>query len=133
MNRRLPTHSLCMLALGFTLTACNATPPGVEDGAVPGNESLQGQPSAPCPTPAPLLTAPRDPVPGSYIVVFKDTVTNSLARTVELEQRHGFTATYRYSSVLLGFAARLATDTVAALRCEPDVAYIQEDALAHAN
>jgi peptidase inhibitor I9 len=54
-----------------------------------------------------------------------------IARATELEQRHGFTATYRYSSAIKGFAARLPANTVAALRCEPDVAYIEEDAEVH--
>jgi aqualysin 1 len=126
MNRRLASPSLSTLALGLTLTACNATPPGEQP--APGDDSPQGLSPAPCPAPAPLLAAPRDPVAGSYIVVFKDEVTDSLARTAELERHHGFTATYRYSSALKGFAARLPADTVAALRCEPDVDYLEEDA-----
>ena len=74
------------------------------------------------PTLAPMLRA-SDPVPGSYIVVFKDGVDDVSAKT----ERTGKKAKHVYVSALKGFAADLSDDEVAALRADADVSYIEED------
>jgi hypothetical protein len=127
MNQRHPKSRMSALSLGVALIACNGLPEDVEE-ASPGDGSHAALVPAACPSPAPLHLASRSRVPDSYIVVFKDGVEDSLAHTRQFEQRHDFTATFHYESALKGFAARLPPATVAALRCEPDVAYIEEDA-----
>jgi aqualysin 1 len=123
-----PRHSKSRLSalLGLALVACNGL--AEDEGASPTDGSPAALVPAACPSPAPLHLASGNKVPDSYIVVFKDEVEDSLAHTRQLEQRHGFTATFRYESALKGFAARLPPSVVAALRCEPAVAYLEEDA-----
>jgi subtilisin family serine protease len=50
----------------------------------------------------------------------------------ELENRHGFRADNVYSHAIRGFAARLAAPQVAALRNDPNVAYVEPDGIAYA-
>ncbi|OLB11988.1 MAG: hypothetical protein AUH07_08790 [Gemmatimonadetes bacterium 13_2_20CM_70_9] len=71
--------------------------------------------------------APAEPVPGQYIVVFKDAVADprGLART--LVTAHAGSLRHAYASALKGFAARLPDAAVVALRHDPNVAYIEPD------
>lgn len=82
----------------------------------------------PCADPAPLLGSPDERLPDSYIVVF-DGGTNATAVTARLEQTHGFTAKYVYTSVLQGFAADMPRETMQAVRCEPEVRFVEHDAV----
>lgn len=82
-----------------------------------------------CANPAPLHLTRGEKVPDHFIVVYADTVTNPDARTSALAAQYGFTTTHRYQHALKGFAATLSPATVASLRCERDVKYIEEDAV----
>jgi len=82
-----------------------------------------------CAHPAPLTLA-IEPAPG-YIVVFFEG-TNAVTRTMELASKYGFTADNVYSSALSGFFSRkLSPAAIAGLRCESDVRFIEQNALAH--
>lgn len=115
-------HTLALTAALLTLSACG------DGGAVGLEESRLNVLPTSCSDPAPLLGTPDSRVADSYIVVFDDS-TDSAARTAELEEKYGFTAQYVYEHALEGFAAVLSAETVAAIRCEADVKYIEHDAV----
>ncbi len=62
----------------------------------------------------------------SWIVVYGDSV-DAKAKTKHLESKHGFASDFRYGSALKGFAAKLTATQLAAVRSDPDVAFVQED------
>src|SRR5213594_806111 len=73
-------------------------------------------------------------VPGQYIVVFRDTVADPVdfaqSRVSPAQSgvnAQGGTLLHTYSSALKGFAARLPDATVATLRQDPRVAYVEPD------
>jgi aqualysin 1 len=83
-------------------------------------------------SPAPLITHPgAELVPDGYIVVFNPSVTQVDAVVDEIETAHGIRATYRYHTALEGFAAKLPTAAVDALRRDPRVDYVEQDQIAH--
>jgi subtilisin family serine protease len=72
-------------------------------------------------------------IPGQYIVVFKDGVTDPVALAAGKNGKHKGQLKHAYSSVLKGFAAQLSDEAVAALAADPDVAYIEQDQVVHAD
>jgi hypothetical protein len=78
-----------------------------------------------CTSPAPLHYAIA-PAPG-YIVVFHPG-QNVEAVTAELAARHGFTPISVFAAIGLGFYAELTPAQLAALRCEPVIDYIEQNA-----
>ncbi len=64
---------------------------------------------------------------GSYVVVFKHTVSSPTQATSNLQTRLSFTAKLRYTSVLHGFAASLTDAQRAALSSNPQVAFVEPD------
>ena len=62
-----------------------------------------------------------------YIVVYKDG-TNAATVTAQLEAKYGFRSLAVWQ-IVPGFAALLSVQTVAALRCEPAVRFIEENAI----
>ena len=83
--------------------------------------------AASCDNPAPLHLAASDRVPNAFVVVYDEGVADPGAKTDALAAKYGFSPRHRYESALKGFAATLPPATVAALRCEADVKYIEED------
>jgi len=79
--------------------------------------------AAPAQEPAPLLLAPGgSAIPGQYIVVLKDDASpRSVARQVSADPQHV------YSRTVNGFSVTLNAGQLAALRRNPDVAYVEED------
>lgn len=69
-------------------------------------------------------------VPGSYLVVLRESASGSVAGSV-LDQAHalGAQVTHTYEHVLDGFAARLSDAAVAELRRNPNVRYLEQDTL----
>ncbi|GFJ95515.1 protease inhibitor I9 family protein [Phytohabitans rumicis] len=64
-------------------------------------------------------------VPGSYVVVLTGAPgTARAASAVARAQALGATIEHRYDNALNGFAARLTPDQLAAVRDDPDVAYV---------
>lgn len=83
-----------------------------------------------CGNPAPLLRSAPDSmlIPNQYIIVYRyDEVQDPDALTNELAQRYDFTPILRYTIALKGFLANLTPEVVQALRCEPNIDYIEHD------
>jgi subtilisin family serine protease len=68
-------------------------------------------------------------IPGQYIVVFRDGVTDVDATAGEKVARGRGRLTHAYKAALKGFAAELSDDAADALRADPDVAYVEQDQL----
>jgi len=66
-------------------------------------------------------------VPGQYIVVFRDGVTDPVGLSTRMAKAQGGTLRFTYTSALKGFAARLSDDAVRALEQDPLVAYVEPD------
>ena len=83
--------------------------------------------------PAPLLLKSPGPstVADGYIVVLKRDVANVDSQVDLLSGRFAFRPSYRYTSALKGFAAKLTPSVVQSLREDPNVAYIEQDQIAH--
>jgi hypothetical protein len=75
--------------------------------------------------PAPLH-GKADPAAPGYIVVFIDG-TNPDAVADELAAAHGFTPKHVFRNALLGFAAELSDDALAAVRRHPAVKYVEHE------
>ncbi|WNG57011.1 hypothetical protein F0U59_21290 [Archangium gephyra] len=121
---RLKRHGLA-LASCLVLTACGG-------GSTPANEEADARMAlyvSPCESPAPLLLSPGEKVPDSYIIVFDEALEDPFARIDLLEGKYGFASKSRWKVALKGFSAMLSPETVGALRCEPDVNYIEENGL----
>jgi subtilisin family serine protease len=67
------------------------------------------------------------PIPGQYIVVFKDSVTNPAAEAASLARRANGQVLHTYSSAVKGFSVALPEPAVAALRGNPNVAWVEQD------
>lgn len=75
----------------------------------------------------PAAARNSDIVPGQYIVVFKDGVTNPDQDTDALTRRHRLTVHHRYHAAMRGFAAEIPAGELAALKNDPRVAFVTED------
>ncbi len=73
------------------------------------------------------------PIDNQYIVVFKREVADSAALAVQLAQQQGGRLLHSYSHALKGFAARLPAAAVAALRNNPNVDAVEQDATVSLN
>jgi len=82
------------------------------------------QPGTPAATHA---FAPSRPIPGRYIVVFKDSVDNPAAASAALMQGRGGQLHHTYSGAIKGFAASLPEAALQGIRNHPDVSYIEQD------
>ena len=67
------------------------------------------------------------PIPGRYIVVFKDSVSNPAAEAANLMRGRGGQLHHTYSSALKGFAANLPAAALQGIRNNPNVDYIEQD------
>ncbi len=66
-------------------------------------------------------------VPGQYIVVFKEGVTNVPAVASQMAGAHGLGILHVYEHALKGFAATVPPARLAALQTDPRVQYIEQD------
>ena len=73
-----------------------------------------------------------DVVPGSYIVVFDQSVPSVNRKTDALEKANGFQSRFRYSHALKGFSARLSPGQLRKVQSDPAVAYVTQDRVVHA-
>ena len=71
--------------------------------------------------------APRGAVPGQYIIVFNDDVTNVRGAASEMGRAHGLGLQFIYTSAIKGFAARVPEGRLNALERDPRIAYIEQD------
>lgn len=83
---------------------------------------------------APMLPAPAGAttVPDAYIVVFQNSVPDVNAEVDRITQQLGIQATFRYQHAIKGFAATMSPAAVEAVRNNPNVAYVEQDQIAHA-
>jgi len=66
-------------------------------------------------------------LPDRYIVVYQPSVADIEAKTDRVERSRGFKTQKRYRRALKGFAATLSAAQVAALRSDPEVAFVSPD------
>jgi subtilisin family serine protease len=76
---------------------------------------------------APFFAKSSDPVPGQYIVVFKDDVDDPHGKAKAKAEKGKGKLKYSYGAVLKGFAAELTEEALKELRSDPDVAYVEQD------
>jgi aqualysin 1 len=122
--RHRPPWLLLLIALqAVTLFGCSKMDPMI---TAPSRHGHSGA--------APLLAKPAGPmtVAGEYIVVFDAAVTDVDREVDAVGQQLGVRANYRYHYALKGFAASLPPAALDALRNHPNVAYIEQDQIAHA-
>ena len=130
-SRTAPACLAAALALSLAgASAAVAGPPGSADA---GPAVTPRPPAAPAPVEdVPVRTTPRagTPLPGQYVVVFRPGTRGAkdLART--LTRQSGGQLLHTYEHALQGFAARLPEGRAAALRRNPDVALVEQDAVA---
>ncbi len=67
------------------------------------------------------------PIPGQYIVVFRDDVADVDGKVKEKVQKANGRLKHAYKAALKGFAGELSDEAAAALRADPDVAYVEQD------
>src|SRR5947209_9248952 len=72
-------------------------------------------------------TAAASASAGSYIVVFKDSVSDPGAVAAAEGKAHGFKARFVYSHALKGYAASFSAATASAVAANPGVAYVAPD------
>jgi hypothetical protein len=89
----------------------------------------QGGDIAPaCSNPAPLARS-RDRAPG-HLITYVEPV-DAKQTTAALAAKYGFSPQKIWDPPVPGFLAILDTRTVAGLRCEPSIKFIEENAYAH--
>ena len=71
--------------------------------------------------------AQSKPIPGRYIVVFWDRVTNPAAEAANLLRASGGQLHHTYGSAIKGFAASLPEAALQGIRNNPNVNYIEQD------
>jgi len=78
--------------------------------------------------PSPLISVEKaeEPIPGKYIVVFKE----GASRQANIESINAASITYEWD-IINGFAGSLSLDEVEALKSNPDVVSIEEDGVVH--
>ena len=67
------------------------------------------------------------PIPGQYIVVFRDDVDDAPGLSQRMSNEHAATRLHTYTGVLKGFAARMSPQAAEALTRNPNVAYVEQD------
>jgi subtilisin family serine protease len=68
-----------------------------------------------------------EPIPGQYIIVFKQDVRDVPGLARRLAAAHGGSLRFIYERALKGFAARLPDAAAAALARNPNIAYVEQD------
>jgi subtilisin family serine protease len=80
-----------------------------------------------------VVLRPSGPVPGQFIIVFKDDVANPRGLANALARQNGLALRGVYTTALKGFAARMPEAVAERLALDPDVAYVEQDLYAHAD
>jgi subtilisin family serine protease len=106
------------VALSAVLVAACAEPTSIPTSATPLEPSDE----------SPLFARGEGgPIPGQYIVVFRDDVGDAPGLSDRMSNEHGASRLHTYTGVLKGFAARMSPQAAEALRRNPNVAYIEQD------
>ncbi|HEX6368060.1 MAG TPA: S8 family serine peptidase [Longimicrobium sp.] len=118
-----PLRLIPLLLAGAVLAACDQRTPDLPTGA----RAAVNQEGV-----APLLTVGADAIPGRYVVVMQDGQAGTAAAVGHaVVAAHGGRVHHTYSASLNGFAATLSPAAVEALRNNPQVKYVAEDAMAY--
>jgi aqualysin 1 len=72
-------------------------------------------------------SGPSRPIPGRYIVVFKDTVSAPAAAAARIVQSNGGQLHRTYTAALKGFAASLPDAALQGIRNNPNVNFVEQD------
>ena len=81
----------------------------------------------------PVVLRPSGPVPGQFIVVFQDDITNPRRLANAFARQNGFSLRGVYTTALKGFAARMPAAVAERLSLDPNVAYVEQDVYVHAD
>ena len=114
---RVPSYA-ATVALTLSLAACQEAARSVAPVSDSGGTAQRSGPET---------------VPGQYIIVFGDGVTDPAALATALVTSAGGTLLHVYTSAIKGFAARLPALAVDALRLNPAVASIEPDQVMRAD
>jgi serine protease len=107
--------------LAAALAGCDALAPELPTGARPGVDGAGI---------APLLLAGPDSLSGRYVVVLHEARAGMASpAALEVASAHGGRVHHTYRGVLNGFAASLEPSAVEALRRDPRVKYVVQDAI----
>ena len=109
-----------ILAAPAVLLAMMLLVPGV---GAQGGDRAPGGDSGPAPVQAPVIPAPERGVDGHYIIVLKEGGNPRSVAAIA-----GVSPDYVYTAALNGFAADLNQGQLTALRHNPNVSYIEQDA-----
>ena len=111
-------------ALGIVLLmACSS------DTSLP-TSTLDGSGAAPAEPPPPAAVAePPEVIAGQYLVTFVDSVTDVRGLARRLAVQHGSDTLATWTAAIKGFAVRIPDQAVDALRRNPNVKSIEQDAL----
>jgi subtilisin family serine protease len=88
------------------------------------------QPQSSALAPVFMSQSRADAVPGSYIVVLKESDANVDAEVDEISQQLGIKSDFRFKHTIRGFSGKLPTAAIDALRADPRVKYIEENQIA---
>jgi subtilisin family serine protease len=67
------------------------------------------------------------PIPGRYVIVFKDSVANPAAEAANMMQGRGGKVLHTYTKALKGFSATLPEAAVQGIRNNPNVRFVEQD------
>jgi subtilisin family serine protease len=123
MSHAVPSHAVRRLApatAALLLAAACADP-----GRMPTAPAASAAPEA-----AKGQARPAgQPIPGQYIVVFRDDVDDVDGKIKDKVKKANARLKHAYKSAVKGFAGELSDAAVAELRADPDVAYVEQDQL----
>lgn len=118
-------YPLLSLALLFVFTGCDQSD-------LTGSLSESMQPTASRQSAQSPAQASERRIPGQYIVVFSDRLSDVAQRTRSLVAQHDGELLYSYQHALKGFAARFSAEAASALERNPHVEYVEQDQTVHA-
>lgn len=114
--RRFRSVLVSVAALALALAACTGEPmagPPTDEGLAPTAAAAEA----------------GRPIPDRYIVVFRDGVDRGPALAAQLVRAAGGELHFTYEHALNGFAATLPAQAIAGISRNPNVAYVEQDAV----
>ncbi|MEP6731250.1 MAG: PKD domain-containing protein [bacterium] len=76
---------------------------------------------------APVNAPLSAPIPGHYIVVFKNSVLNPTAMASSISMQHQGAIEHTYTTAIKGVALALTAAEASAMRADPNVAFVEQD------
>ena len=119
-------RAMTLGALMMVLAACGSGIDSAGELAV----SAKSAPAAAAPGPQSFVSAP---IPGSYIVVFRQGVGNPAAEAANVMRGLGGQVHFTYTHAIKGFAATIPEAALQAVLRNPNVEYVEQDQTVSAN